>query len=86
MLVNRVYITWPIQFKLFEVPAIVGSIVVVGALTRCTLLHSMCDLKVTQTNVQCSQIQEPGHNTAEAPPPKKKQEVLYKRWRRSRLQ
>ncbi len=36
----------------------VGSIVVVGALTCCALLHSMCDLKVTQMNMQHNLIQE----------------------------
>ena len=29
----------------------VGSIIVVGALTPCALLHSMCDLKAAQMNV-----------------------------------
>ena len=31
---------------------------VLGALTRCTLLHSVCDLKTIQMNVQHSIIQE----------------------------
>ena len=34
----------------------VGSIVVVGVLTCCALLHSMCDLKATQVTVQYSLI------------------------------
>ncbi len=36
----------------------VGSIVVVGVLTRCALLHSMCDLKAAQMNVHCGLIWE----------------------------
>ena len=40
------------------VPSVVGSIVVVGALTRCALLPSVCDLKSTQTIVQRSLIRE----------------------------
>ena len=50
----------------------VGSIVVVGALTCCALLHSICDLKATQMNVPHSLIQKLmlykfklGQNTAE---------------------
>ena len=35
-----------------------GSIVVDGALTRCTLLHCVCDLKITQMNVQSSLMWE----------------------------
>ena len=31
---------------------------VVGALTHCALCPSVCDLKVTQTNMQCNLIQE----------------------------
>ena len=51
----------------------VGSIVLVGVLTCCTLLHSMCGLKAAQMNVQCSLFQELilygfklGHKAAEA--------------------
>ena len=40
------------------VQAVVGSIVVVGALTRCALLHSAYDLKAAQMNVQCNLIRE----------------------------
>ena len=39
------------------VPVMVGSIVVVGVLT-CTMLHSMCNLKATQMNMQHNLIQE----------------------------
>ena len=56
-----------------KVPTAVGSIVVVGVLTCCGLLHFMWDLKVTQVNRQQSLIQELmlykfelGHNTTEA--------------------
>ena len=56
VLVCGVYIIWPNQFKPWKVPTVVGSIVVVGALTCCALLHSMCDLKVTQMNMQHSII------------------------------
>ena len=52
----------------------VGSIVVVGAQTRCALFRSMCDLKTKQMNVQRSCLIrellfyefERGHNSAEA--------------------
>ena len=50
----------------------VGSIVVVGALTHCALLHSICDLKVALINVQHCLIWELliydlklGHNVME---------------------
>ena len=52
---------------------LVDSIEVVGALSRCTLLHSVCNFKATQMNVQHSLIQQPmlyefklGRNTTEA--------------------
>ena len=51
-------ITYPKQFKLWQVPAVFSSIVVVGALTHCALLHSVCDLKAAQMNMQSSLIQE----------------------------
>ena len=35
-----------------------GSIIVIGMLIHYTLLHSVCDLKVAQMNVQCSLIWE----------------------------
>ena len=44
--------------KPWLLPAVVGSIVEVSALTRCILLHSVCDLKVAQINVQHSLIQK----------------------------
>ena len=34
-----------------EATPTVGSIMVVGVLTCCAMLHSMCDLKATQMNV-----------------------------------
>ena len=36
----------------------VDSIVVVGVLAHCVLLHSMCDLKATQINMLCGLIWE----------------------------
>ena len=51
----------------------VGIIAIVGALTRCALLQSMCDLKAGQMNMQHSILQEfmpyesvLGHDAAEA--------------------
>ena len=65
-----VYITRPWQFKTWEGSR---SIVLVGALTHCVLLHSMCDLKAAQINVQRCLIWELMpyefelvHNTVEA--------------------
>ena len=58
MLVCSVYIMWLKQFKLWNVPAVGGNIVVVGALTCCALLYCMCDLKTVQLNLQCSLIWE----------------------------
>ena len=50
-----------------------SNVIVVGALTCCTLLHSMRDLKAAQLNMQYSPIQELllykyelSHNVAEA--------------------
>ena len=37
---------------------VVGSIMVVGALTHCALLHLVCDLKAALMNVQCSLIKK----------------------------
>ena len=55
------------------VHAVVGSIVVVSALTRRALLHSMCDLKAAQMNVQGTRTRnlmlykfEMSYNAAEA--------------------
>ena len=56
LLVCGVYITWLKQLKLWKVPAVVGSILAIGALILCALLHSMCDLKATQMNMQYSLI------------------------------
>ena len=67
------YITLPKQFKAWKVPAVVGSIVIVGALRCCALLHSVYDLEATQMNLQRCLTREImlcefelSHNTAEA--------------------
>ena len=52
------HITWPKQFKPWEVAVVVGCIIVVGALIYCALLHSLCDLKVEQMNMKCNLIQK----------------------------
>ena len=49
------YKTWPKQGK---VTTLISSIEVVGALTRCALIHSACDLKTTQMNIQLCLIWE----------------------------
>ena len=36
----------------------IGSIVVVGVLTRCALLHPLYDLKAAQMNIQSSLFRE----------------------------
>ena len=41
-----------------KLPAVVASIMLVGALTHCALLHSVCDLKAVQTNVHHSLLRE----------------------------
>ena len=41
MLVCGVYITWPKQLKLWKIPAVVGSIVVVGVLIMCIVTFYM---------------------------------------------
>ena len=58
---------------MYPLELIVDSIMVVGALTCCTLFHSECDLKTAQMNVQRGLIRERilykfkrGHNAAEA--------------------
>ena len=55
------------------VPAVVGSIMVVGVLPCCALFHSVCNFKGAQMNMQCSLIHElmldkfkVGHNAKEA--------------------
>ena len=42
--------------EVMEVPIVVGSFVVVGSLTCCTLFHSICDLKAVQMNIEHSLI------------------------------
>ena len=61
------------ELKPLKVLIMVDSIVVVGALTRCALRHSVWDLKAAQINMQGSLIWEfmlykfrLGHNVAEA--------------------
>ena len=49
---------WPMRLKPCKVLPIVYSIVVVGALTCCALLHSVHDLKAAQMSVECSLIHE----------------------------
>ena len=73
VLVCDAYIMWLKQFKSLKVPIVVGSIVLVSALTYCALLHFMFDLKASQINEQHSLIQKLmfykfklGHNAAEA--------------------
>ena len=46
-----IYITWLKQLKLCKVPALVGSIMVIGVIIHCALLHSLYDLKAVQMNV-----------------------------------
>ena len=72
-LVCSTYITWPKMFKPWKAPSVIGSIVVVGALTRCALRLPACDLKAVQMNVKrslCWELTlhefEPGRNAAEA--------------------
>ena len=80
VVVYSMYITWPKQFKL---PTLVG-IMIVGALACSNLLHSMCELKIAQINLQCCLIQElmlnkfdQGNNIMEAT----KKHLLCKKWR-----
>ena len=44
--------------SLWYVVTVVCSIMVVGVLTRCVLVHCVCDLKTAQMNVYCSLICE----------------------------
>ena len=69
------YILWQKQFKPWKVLTVVGSIVVVSAVTYCALSHSECDLNTAQMNVLHSLFQELmlskfelGHNAVEATP------------------
>ena len=57
-LICGTYITWPKHFEFMKGTPTVCCVVVVGALTHCALLHSVCDLKATQTNVKYSLIWE----------------------------
>ena len=50
------YMTKAVQAM--KVPVAIGCIVVVGVLTCCTLLPTVCDLKAAQMNMQCSLIQK----------------------------
>ena len=52
ILIHGAYIPRSKQFKLCYVPVVVGSVVVVGVLTRCALLHYVCNLKTAQITVQ----------------------------------
>ena len=54
MLVCGVYITWLEQFKPLWVHAVVGNIVIVGALTQYALLHFVVNLKAAEMKVKCS--------------------------------
>ena len=45
------------SLQLWKIPTVVGSIVVAGALMCCALLHSKCDLKTEQINMQHRLIQ-----------------------------
>ena len=58
MLVCITYVLWPNQLKPWEVPAVIGSIVVVDVLTCCALLHFVCDLKAIDMNRGSNLIQE----------------------------
>ena len=44
------------QFKPWKTNTLVGSIVIVGTLTCCTLLNSVCGLKVAKMNLQSSLV------------------------------
>ena len=44
--------------EVLKATSVVGSIMIDGALTHCALLHRVCDMKVTQVNVQRSIIRE----------------------------
>ena len=72
------------HFKMWKVLAVVGSIMVIDVLSNCALLHTMCDLKATQMNIQCSLIKnlmlykfESGYNATEAT------KNMSKKWRHS---
>ena len=71
--------TWPKQFKQWKVPTVVGSIVVVGVLTCCALLYSLCNMQTKQMNMQSSLIYDECCRN-------KQKHLLCKRWRCSWLQ
>ena len=56
-LVYGMYITWSEPFELWKVLAVVRRIKIICVLT-CALLHSKCNLKAAQMNVQHSLIRE----------------------------
>ena len=58
VLVCSTCLMWPKSFKPGKLHTVVDSFVVVGALTRCALLHSVYALKAARMNVQHSLIQE----------------------------
>ena len=58
MLVYGTYIMSLKQFKLQEVPTMVGSIVVISVLKHCVLLYLRRNLKAAQKNVQHNLIWE----------------------------
>ena len=57
-----VYITRPNQFKRWKVSAFVDRKMVLSALILCMLLHSVCDLKAAQMNVERCLIKELIHS------------------------
>ena len=54
VLVCGMYIMWLNQFKSLKWFIIRGCSMVVGVRSCCALLHTLCNLKATQMNVQCS--------------------------------
>ena len=58
MLVCIMYVMCPRQFQEWEVPTVVGGIIIVGGLIPCALLHSVYDLKVAKRNMQYILIQK----------------------------
>ena len=58
VIIGSPYITSQKQWKWFSVDVFIGSVMVVGVLTRCALLHFVCDLKSQQINVYWSLFKE----------------------------
>ena len=58
VLVCSGYFMRSMHIKPWKLPAVLGSIVVVSAMTCCVLVHSMYDLKAAHMNVQQSLIWE----------------------------